>query len=177
MGKGPGHVERTIESILIAEPDNAFTVEDLCDRVYRGVNRIEKKHRVSVIRAAKSVAKKRANFGYFSSDGLGGTLVFCNWDNVNSYAMARCKADFLHRYRSNDQRIGSWNIKTESDLRELLIEGGRNHHLTVPGGAWWDHVELWKAGNDENSEVVAELEAKAAQRLEALTSNILAHTP
>ena len=41
MGKGPGHVERAIESVLIAEPDNAFTIEDLCERVFRGVNRIE----------------------------------------------------------------------------------------------------------------------------------------
>jgi hypothetical protein len=52
MSKGPGRVSRAIEAALEAEPDNAFTVEDLCDRVYRGINRVEKKHRVAVLRAA-----------------------------------------------------------------------------------------------------------------------------
>jgi hypothetical protein len=58
MSKGPGRVERIIEAVFAAEPDNAFTIEDLCDRVYPG-EPIEKKHRVSVLRAAKQVAKRR----------------------------------------------------------------------------------------------------------------------
>jgi len=45
MSRGPGRIERAIAAILDAESDNAFTTEDLCERVYRGVNRVEKKHR------------------------------------------------------------------------------------------------------------------------------------
>ena len=59
MSKGPGRVSRAIEAILEAEPDNAFSVEDLCDRVYPGINRVEKKHRVSVLRAANLVASTK----------------------------------------------------------------------------------------------------------------------
>jgi hypothetical protein len=59
MCKGPGRIERAIAAALDAEPDGAFTTDDLCDRVYRGVNRIEKKHRVAVLRAASNLMKRR----------------------------------------------------------------------------------------------------------------------
>jgi len=42
MSKGPGRVSRAIGTALEGEPDNAFTIEDLSDRVYRGINRVEK---------------------------------------------------------------------------------------------------------------------------------------
>jgi hypothetical protein len=59
MSKGPGRIERAIAAALDAEPDGAFTTDDLCDRVYRGVNRIEKKHRVAELRAASNLMKRR----------------------------------------------------------------------------------------------------------------------
>jgi hypothetical protein len=126
MGKGLGHVGRAIEAVLNAEPDNAFTVEDLCDRVYPGVNRIEKKHRVSIIRATKTVAKSRANLKWMRSTHLGGRLVLYTADNVISYATARHKGDFLENYRNNDPRCMPWRIKTEQQLRALLIERYRS---------------------------------------------------
>jgi hypothetical protein len=49
MSKGPGQI-------------NAFTLEDLCERVYPGVNRIEKKHHVSVARAARNLGRLIATF-------------------------------------------------------------------------------------------------------------------
>ena len=63
MSRGPGRIERAIAAILDAEPDNAFTTEDLCERVYPGVNRVEKKHRVAVLRAANKLIKRRDNTG------------------------------------------------------------------------------------------------------------------
>ena len=36
MSRGAGRVERAIMAAVRAEPDNAFTVADLCDRVYPG---------------------------------------------------------------------------------------------------------------------------------------------
>jgi hypothetical protein len=75
MSKGPGQVEQIIEAVFKAEPDNAFTIEDLCDRVYPG-EPIEKKHRVSVLRAAKKVAKRRGEIDTMTGEGLGGTSIF-----------------------------------------------------------------------------------------------------
>ena len=93
MSRGPGRIERAIVAILDAEPDNAFTTEDLCDRVYSGVNRVEKKHRVAVLRAANKLVKRRDNTGCQRCGNLGGTRVYFNVDNVMSYAMACLKAD------------------------------------------------------------------------------------
>ena len=87
MSRGAGRVERAILAAVRAEPDNAFTVADLCDRVYPGVNRIEKKHRVSVQRAMKNAAKRsNGDLGLWTEGSFGyGKLVLFGRYNVLSY--------------------------------------------------------------------------------------------
>ena len=104
MSRGPGRIEQAIAALLDAEPDNAFTTEELCERVYPGVNRVEKKHRVAVLRAANKLIKRRDNTDCMRCGNLGGTRVYFNLDNVMSYAMARLKTDRLNHYRNNDDR-------------------------------------------------------------------------
>src|SRR5262245_5233277 len=48
-------VERAIEATFLADLDNAYTTEDLCDRVFVGLNRNERKHRAAIPSAAKAV--------------------------------------------------------------------------------------------------------------------------
>src|SRR5258706_13508600 len=103
MRRGPGRVEQIIEAVFETEPDNAFTIEDLCDRVYPG-EPIEKKHRVSVLRAAKQVAKRRSEIDTMTGERLGGTLICIDQYCVLSYAMARLKS---FSYRTNDKRRSS----------------------------------------------------------------------
>ena len=44
--------------MFAAEPDNALLLSELCERVYRrSRKRIEKKHRISVARAAKGISE------------------------------------------------------------------------------------------------------------------------
>ena len=74
MSRGPGRIEQAIMAAFEAEPDNAFTTEDICDRAYPGVNRIEKKHRVSVLRAMQNIVAKDNNLKLMTSDLSGGTL-------------------------------------------------------------------------------------------------------
>jgi hypothetical protein len=45
-------------------------------------------------------------------------------------------------------------------LRALLSEGGRNQKYVIPGGAWWNSVELWKAERDGNTENAEKLRAE-----------------
>ncbi len=137
MSKGPGRVGRAIEAALAAEPDNAFTVEDLCDRVYVG-ERIEKKHRVAVIRAAKRVADRNDNIAITQSVHLGSALIFYHRYNVMSYAMAQLKG--LSSYRTKDIRRLDTNWD-ESHLR-AMIAGGIAHQHVVPGAVWWRNVEI-----------------------------------
>ena len=143
MSRGAGRIERAIAAILDGEADNAFTTEDLCERVYSGVNRVEKKHRVAVLRAANKLVKRRDNTGCQQCENLGKTRVYFNVDNVMSYAMACLKADNLNHYRSNDDRYFTpkpkwfrdamgfekgyqyqWHRSNEAELRAELAEGG-----------------------------------------------------
>jgi hypothetical protein len=62
MSRGPGQIERAVKAVFDAEPRQVFTTDDLCARVYRGATVIEKKHRVSVIRAARRVIQRDAEW-------------------------------------------------------------------------------------------------------------------
>lgn len=140
MSRGPGRIQRGIESAIDADPDNAFTTEDLCELVYPGVE-AEKKHRVAVLRAMREVAERRG-LALWRSERVGGTLILLNPLNVMSYAMARLKGDFAYHYRYKFIPGGGWK---EAQLRSLLAPGGRNHKDIIPGGAWHIHVEVERA--------------------------------
>lgn len=56
MSRGPGAIEHAIEAAFLGNPSGTFTVEDLARHAYPGLDRVDKKHRVSIIRAADKVA-------------------------------------------------------------------------------------------------------------------------
>ncbi len=143
MSRGPGRIEQAIEAAFTVEPDNAFTVDDLIERAFSGVHRVEKKHRVSVIRAAKKVAGRMEDYCW---DGYaGGQLVFFNHASVASYAMARLKDNMNH-----------WNdIRTEEECRAMLAPGGKHHDRILPGGFDCCIVERYlarKCGDNEKAD-------------------------
>jgi len=49
MSRGPGRIERAIEQAFSADPEATHTIDDLA--LAAGLNRVEKKHRVAVLRA------------------------------------------------------------------------------------------------------------------------------
>jgi hypothetical protein len=103
MSRGHGKVQRAILAAFAAEPDNAFLLSELCERVYPGLRRIEKKHRNAVARAAKAIP----SIDHMKREVLGSELVFYDPLNVMSYATARLKSDSLGpgaAYRNNDYR-------------------------------------------------------------------------
>ncbi|UXT64130.1 hypothetical protein FY133_00485 [Agrobacterium tumefaciens] len=55
MSRGAGKVQTAILSLIASDDDGAWTTTDVCEAVYRGANRIEKKHRVSVSRAIRTM--------------------------------------------------------------------------------------------------------------------------
>ncbi len=145
MSKGPGRVERAIEAAFEAEPDRAFTTEELVFQVYPGLNRCEKKHRVALLRAMKRIHDRHPEIGEMRSESLGGQAVYFTITRVTSYAMARAKADSLWGYASADVRRPAHWQRSEAGLLAELEEGGRYHHHVVEGGAWWQHVQSWTA--------------------------------
>jgi hypothetical protein len=55
MSKGLGHIQRTILSLIESDPDGAWTVGQIGEHAYRGINRVDKKHRVAVARALRKM--------------------------------------------------------------------------------------------------------------------------
>ena len=78
MSRGPGHVVRAIKAAFDAEPSRIFTVEDLYARVYGRTDHIEKKHRVSLIRAAKRVLQRDPTWHMIRSRSPGAPLLLFN---------------------------------------------------------------------------------------------------
>jgi hypothetical protein len=135
-----GRVQRALAKIFDRERDNAFTTDDLCERVWPDRFWIKDHHRASVVRAMRQIASQRPELQSLHSQRLGGTLVFFRHDEVMSYAMARLKADRFQRYSS--PRLQHW--RSEADLRrELDNESYRK--LTGAGGAWRREVEIFLA--------------------------------
>ena len=59
MSRGPGRIGRLIaEAFDTAERGKRFTTEALCRLAYPGIDRVENKHRVAVLRAAHNVLDK-----------------------------------------------------------------------------------------------------------------------
>jgi len=173
MSRGPGRIERAIEAVLAAEPDNAFTTADLCLRVYPDAEQIEKRHRVAVLRAMANIMERRDVLGELKASLMGGASVFYDRTNVLSYAMARMKTD--RRYQDNNPWRWDRDGVSESRLREMLTKD-RESALMREGGAWWRHtqsavaeIEARRAGDTARLErVLAERESEALARREGL---------
>jgi hypothetical protein len=167
MSRGPGRIERAIEAVFDTERDNAFTLEELCERVYADANQIERKHHISVARAARNLERRRPEFQHYYGENLGNPLVFFRHDEVMSYAMARLKADRSSGYQSNDWRRQPDNNRDEADLRSWLGDGGSHRALVEPGGAWWTQVRIFLAERAGDLATVARLKAFSRPNLSA----------
>src|SRR5262245_51567050 len=62
MSKGAGSIERKLKSIFERAPKFVRTTGALCQEVY-GIKKVHKKHRVAVLRALKTLARRRASGG------------------------------------------------------------------------------------------------------------------
>ncbi len=149
MSRGPGKIERAIEAVFNEAPEWAYSVDDLIDRVYPGLNRIEKKHRVSVLRAAHKVLTRMTDWSWFQSESVGGTRVFFNLYDPTSYGAARVKTDGSTRYRSSDPRTPKHWVRTDSYVRAMLSPGGKEYkNIVAPRGVWWKHTQMRIAERD-----------------------------
>lgn len=151
---------------MVAEPDGAWTTEERCERVYPETNRVEKKHRVSVLRAARRVVENDPDWVLTCSKSLGGQRVLMSWADVRSYALGRLKSE--NQYKSNDTRL-RWSYSAK-ELADTL-ETEHYQKLMAPGGDWWRHVHRHIAEPDGGAEVSERL-TEAEQKVRAS----LAHT-
>jgi hypothetical protein len=154
MSRGPGCVQRAIEAAFARSPSETFTVEELGAFAYPGLNRVEKRHRVSILRAGYA-AMRRTNWGAFTSERPGGHIVFYNPLDITSYAVARMRADFLYYY------------EPMSEIMARLDDEQHRKLMQRDTGAWWQHVELARALHRGDSEAAAVFQKQADDRFAA----------
>ena len=82
MSRGPGRIQRAIIAAFKRYPKRSFTTDELAVLAYPGVRRIEKKHRVAVLRATWRVASRYGRVALTMSGswgiGTGSPLLFVN---------------------------------------------------------------------------------------------------
>jgi len=85
--------------------DDAFRVDELCRKVY-GEYWVEKKQRVSVVRAAKALVRKRPDLDWTGSGGPGKGLVFFIRGSAMSYAGQCSISGFARKSSSSASPAG-----------------------------------------------------------------------
>jgi hypothetical protein len=171
MSRGPGKIQRAVIAVFEAEPENGFLLSELCERVYRGINRVEKKHRVAVARAAHGIPW----LAHMKRDTLGGELVFYNPASVVAYGIARLKGDNFGRYeRNTDPRVSWRQPKSENDLRESLLPEGSHHKYIAEGGAWRRFAAMEHAKLIGDIATCERLEREQKAEMDKLTEEVRA---
>lgn len=162
MSRGPGAIERAIEAAFTDNPSRTYSVEELAALAYPGVNRVERKHRVSVLRSADKAAA-RCGWQGWKAGRPGHPVIYLNLFDVRSYTVGRLRCDYT-------------DGRDTVEVIERRLDDPSDHQSKwswiQPGGAWWLHVEINKARRDERVADVEALEAdlkavaaKAAARL------------
>jgi len=157
MSRGPGHIERAIEEVFTANPSETFTVDELVAITYPGTNRIEKKHRVAVIRAADKVAA-RLWWKKALSERFHHPLVYFNKLDVRSYAIMRLRAENRFLRDPSPAELAAGVDDPEGHWAELISEGG----------SWWLHVEVWRAEHAGQHERAKALQDEVDKQVEAI---------
>ncbi len=132
MSRGLGHIQRSILAVLETDIDGAWTVSQICERVYPGIDRIEKKHRVAVARAIRKMVLPgtwRTRMVYASG------AEYCVCNECSLISMARLD------WFSYLSRRGARSY----DLTEYMV--GWSHRYE-PGGNTHDLVERAKRYRD-----------------------------
>lgn len=162
MSRGPGRIQRAIEDAFRQNPRATYAVDDLAALAYPGVNHIEKKHRVAVLRAGAAAAGA-CGWWYGWAERPGHPVVYCNPLDLRSYATWNMRRDFIEGALTAKQIEAALDDPKAWHSRWSLVQ---------PGGAWWQHVEINKAraaGNDTRADtMVAELNTSIAARLAAM---------
>jgi hypothetical protein len=119
MSRGPGWVEREVAAAIQADPSNAFTVLELSERIY-GCSEPEKKHRVSVLRAARRLAKEPSPYGLISRQGVGAAIY--TRISAASQWMAEAKLEYQRMYCRRNRLPSGWSfgpVKRHLSTREV----------------------------------------------------------
>ncbi len=130
MSRGPGKIERAIRALFDAHPDEAFVTDELVEHCYPDViGKIERKHQVAVLRAARQVIADDRDWDAWRINGMGRGWVFVNRDSARSIAFASSIAVQGSFYRSPKRarrtggdwrRVPGGRMKFDTEKNEVL---------------------------------------------------------
>jgi hypothetical protein len=128
MSRGPGRIQRAIIAAFKRDPKRSFTTQELVVLAYPGVRRIEKKHRVAVLRAARHVAPKYSRVALTMSGsrgiGTGSPLLFVNQLDEVAWLRGCIRARLPWFWQQTEAEIvaaissGDGQIAEEEPIRE-----------------------------------------------------------
>ena len=95
MSRGLGIIGQTILGAFQTDPHNAFTANEICELVY--ARRPEKKHRVAVLTAMRSLTRRPTDYCLLVRPGVGSVIYDRRSDH--SYRMAQAKLEGQKRFR------------------------------------------------------------------------------
>jgi hypothetical protein len=123
VSTGPGRVMRAIKTAFDRSPSATFTVADLARIVYPDAKRIERKHRVAIIRALNTGSRSGTSFpGWASKKAYSSrTMIYYNRNNKRSREMMEARRrERLTRKRNE----GRWE--------RLPVSNQRGSSLALP---------------------------------------------
>src|SRR4051794_33615047 len=159
MSKGPGRVERAIRDLFSAHPTEAFTTADLIAVVFPDIEDADKKHRVSVLRAARRVIDSDPDWRMARATlARGGLCIFFNSDNVQSFGHHRL---MWSHAQVNEYKGGTiFHPYSRDELRAKVDDENHKNMISPPNGAWYRDVEIHRARRDGEHERAKVLEAE-----------------
>lgn len=162
MSKGPGRVERAIEQAFNETKGDYFTTEELFEVVYPDAFSMERKHRVAIMRAVKTVCE-RTGWEIMRAEIRGNAAVFIKPTDLISYATGRKKAGMEWE----------WSLSRQ-EIRDRFTPSGSDRHLIEEGGAWFRFVQMARAKRDGDEETLSRLEAEYDADIAAMTAKFQA---
>jgi hypothetical protein len=173
MSRGPGRIQQTITELVASDPHGAWTVGQICERIYPDERRVQKKHRVAVTRALRSM-ELPSTWGVCMLQRRGAE--YCLYDKCDEESTLR--TDYLGWWK--DAPIGFWSWrekwphKVEAAARR--VEKARRYRDASPIGKLdieiaeareQDHflslMEASPAAKAANRQKIAELKEKKAE--------------
>jgi hypothetical protein len=157
MSRGPGRIERAIRALFDAHPDLAFITDELAEHCYPNAPAIERKHQVSVLRAAHKIMAADPDWRARRRIRNGSGWVFFNASSLQSYALSRlidsCFGHYCSPERAAGLRVRRWFYASERritrlDLLTKLEEPPNRAVMAAPEGTWFRVVQEHRARRD-----------------------------
>ena len=151
MSRGPGRIEKTLRELFANNPTDSFTTEELVVAAFPGVNRIEKKHRVSALRAARRIVETDPNWRLTQTDSRGGLRIAYNADDLQSFG--------LGRLMETGARVSSWRGRTEFYQSKEAMRA-KASKSSPHEAAWYRDVLIHRAQRDGDADTAVTLTAQ-----------------